>query len=302
MSKSKDLASNRFARLTLLLLAVALIGGLLLSWGDASGEESDRIKHPTGSDDVIVRIELRGGFTMPVVSATRIPTFTLYGDGCYIIEGPMIAIYPAPALPNLQQGCLTDEGVQQVLRDARDAGLLDGDVSDTIDIIADATTTVFTVNADGKTFVTRVYAFEEADPSVLTPEQIARRSKLRAFQQALPIHGNAVNDDLVAQPEQAFDFERLQLIVTPGAPFASDGIGQNSVEWPLAEGLSEFGAAADFVPGSSCGVVEGANLDLLKAALQNANTETVWMSEGAELTVVALPLLPDQTGCTAPLM
>ncbi|HUG14172.1 MAG TPA: hypothetical protein VMM78_04065 [Thermomicrobiales bacterium] len=299
---SKELSRNRLARYGLLLLALVLVGGMLLAWDDARGKEQDTLKHPTGSDEVIVRIELSGGFMMPLSHATRIPSFTLYGDGCYIIEGPVIAIYPGPALPNLQQGCLTDEGVQQVLRAAQDAGLLDGDVNDTIDIIADAATTVFTVSAHGKTFVTTVYAFEEADPSVLTAEQIARRAKLKAFQQSLPVNGNVVADDLVAQPEQAFNFERLTVIVIDGAPFASDGIEQGEVAWPLAQDLAGFGDEFSAVPDARCGVVEGADLDLLKTTLQGANSESIWTSEGAEFTVVALPLLPDQTGCSAPAM
>lgn len=299
---SNQLAANRYARFGLLLMALVLVGGLLLAWDDARGKEQDTIKHPTGAKEVVLRIELRGGFVMPITSATRIPSFTLYGDGCYIVEGPVMAIYPGPALPNLQQGCLTEDGVQQVLRAAQEAGLLDGDVSDTIDIIADAATTVFTVRANGKTLVTSVYAFGDADSTLLTAEQAARRAKLQAFIESLPGNGNLIDDDLVSQPEQAFDFDRLQVIVMPGAPYGSEGIEQGTIEWPLAQGLAEFGESISFVPGATCGVVSGADLALLKDALNAANTETIWTSDGAKFTVVALPLLPDQQGCSAPAM
>ncbi len=55
------------------------------------------------------------------------PSFTLYGDGRAIVQGPITMEYPGPALPNLRQVRLTEAGVQAVLAAAQSAGLLDGD-------------------------------------------------------------------------------------------------------------------------------------------------------------------------------
>jgi hypothetical protein len=70
------------------------------------GPADPRVDYPTGSDDLVLRIEHVGGFVMMEHLMTRLPVISLTGDGCFVYEGPQIMIYPAPALPNLLVTCV----------------------------------------------------------------------------------------------------------------------------------------------------------------------------------------------------
>ena len=70
------------------------------------------------------------------------------------------AIYPGSALPSIQRQVVTEAGIQAILRAAIEAGLENG--TDHTDLgstgIADASTTVFTFEADGVSHTVKVYA------------------------------------------------------------------------------------------------------------------------------------------------
>src|SRR5205807_1818732 len=76
------------------LLAAALLGSACASAGAARGG----ISHANGASDLILRIDLQGGFIAPQVLLRRLPELALYGDGRLITSGPQIEIYPGPAL------------------------------------------------------------------------------------------------------------------------------------------------------------------------------------------------------------
>lgn len=299
MLKANAFAKQRVMRTGLVILVMVLLSGLVFALNDARGSEAEpgsgsKIDYPNGSKDVVVRIEYQGGFRLPTASATQRPIFTLYGDGCYIVEGPMIAIFPPPALPNLQQGCLTEEGVQHILRLAQDAGLLNEGTDTGILPDSDELTTVFTVTANGKTVVTKAYALGNEAAFSLMPEQVAAREKLIEFMGAV----NAIPENLVKSAEIAYDFDRLQVVVLPAElAGVTEGLEPQTIAWPLSQNLAAFGDAFDRVPGATCGIVEGADLDILKASLEGANTETRWTSGGSEYVLYVNPLLPDGTGC-----
>jgi hypothetical protein len=309
-------ATKRVMRTGLVILVLVLLSGLFFALSDARGREADdngskgdkpaggqvgSIPHPTGPKDVIVRIEQQGGFRMPTAVMSQRPAFTLYGDGCYIIDGPMLMIYPPMALPNLQQGCLTEEGVQHILRMALDAGLLDeGAITDNLPD-ADMVTTVVTVNANGKTVETRAYALGSEDMFDLTVEQIAARERMSEFVAFAPGVGHSLPASMIARGEQVYDFERLQVFVLPAEMAAdpSEGMQPQVVAWPLPADLANFGAEFDRMPGTSCAVVEGADLATLLPVLQSTNVETRWSSNGAEYVLIVMPLLPEAAGCGA---
>jgi hypothetical protein len=295
------LATPRFRRM-LLLLAVALVfAGSFTVYSEGRGASADDgkgfIEHPTGAGDVVLRIEYQGGFVMPQVTLSRLPVFTLYGNGCFIVEGPMIEIYPGPSLPNLQQTCLTEEGVQKVLKMAAEAGLLDAENVEIGDAIGDAPTTVFTVNANGKTYVTRAYALGDlADTDEFTAEEIIARQALIDFQQTAVGIDMELPESMIAAPARAFEFDSLKIIVLPaGSNGSPDDIEPMEIEWPLAVDLGKFGEPVEFLDGARTGVVSGAELEMLLDDLVKANTLTVWTSNGAEYNLLLVPVLPDNT-------
>jgi hypothetical protein len=84
--------------------------------------------HAAESDAVVLSITDVGGFVPPDRTFTDEPRLLVAGDGRVIQSGPVIAIYPGPLLPNLQQRSIIETGIQRLLDLADDHGLL-GDVT-----------------------------------------------------------------------------------------------------------------------------------------------------------------------------
>jgi hypothetical protein len=260
------------------------------------------ISHPTGPDELVLRIDRTGGLFPPFHTVTELPLFVLYGDGRVITQGPQIMIYPPPALPNLVVTRLTEEGVQAILQEAQAAGLLEGDQRYELTTIADAPTTTFTVNAGGRTSVVSVYALSEAeveDPN-LSPEEREARRLLREFLDKALSFSSWLPTTAIATPETPYAIERLQLVAVP-ADQATDepaDVQPGELDWPLASPLAEFGQPFEFAGTSArCGVVERAELAAVLDAMSEANTLTRWRSGDALYAVFPRPLLPGEAGC-----
>ena len=100
------------------------------------------------ADGLVLRVEHVGGFVTPTTTAARLPLVSVYADGSVITEGPVVLIYPGPALPNVQVAEIDDAAVQDLVDRALAAG-----VAETSDLgmppVADAPSTRFTlVTAD----------------------------------------------------------------------------------------------------------------------------------------------------------
>lgn len=264
------------------------------------------IAHPTGEDEVILRIAYEGGFVMPEMLVTRLPIFSLSGDGCYVVEGPRIEIYPQPALPNLLETCLTEEGVQTILQAAQEAGLLDGDAQYPLDLVADAPTTVFTVTANGETSRVEAYALGiDTDPAAndfLTEEEAEARAKLAEFVDKITDLRSWLPAVAFATEEQFFEIERLQVVAQP-AEIATGGATPEGIEiqqreWPLETPIAELGEE-HFLEQARCFVLEGEELQMLLPALEDANELTQWTSGDEQYQLFLRPLLADEEGCPA---
>jgi|SRR5579884_2924422 len=290
-----------------LLAAAALLMGLSAVATPAGGGTPAAIAHSTAPDQALIRVDLSGGFVAPQSLIQQMPLFVLYGDGSAITQGPHIAIYPGPALPNLLVTRLNEDGIQAVLRAAQDAGLLDGDHTYPGPHVSDMPTTVFTVHANGRTTVVSAYAlgFEANQPNLPVPDRAAR-AKLTDFLGHVTSLSSVLPAADIAQPESSYTIERLQIISQPAAAEGTPQPGTPALggeaDWPLSTPLAQFGvpsAAAAVLPQGRCGVVAGADAHTLVAALQRANELTLWRSGGALYRVYARPLLPDESGCPA---
>jgi hypothetical protein len=302
---------ERFSRRTFFglmggtLAIAAAAPALALAQADATPSPTGAIEHPTGANDLVLRVEVTGGFVPPQVTLSELPQFSLYGDGRAITTGPTIEIYPAPALPNLRQIRLTEAGIQEVLAAAKEAGLLDGDKTYFNNIVADAPTTVFTVVAGGKTTIVSAYALGIGDDPNWTAEERAALAKLQEFAASV-LDVKTWIDPANFASEEAYPIERLQIVAQPidlsqATPDSNDPTqNQPPLEWPLSTPLTEatpttdlFGSAQNF----RCGVIAGEDAATLVAAAQQANALTPWVSEGTSYLVSFRPLLPDETGC-----
>ncbi len=262
----------------------------------------EAITHPTGADDLVLRVEIGGGLVPPGRILSELPVVSIYGDGRVITQGPMIEIYPGPALPNLRVSRISEAGLQEVLAAAADAGLLGNDAHYDYPGIADAPTTIFTVNAGGTTSRVSAYALGIGeDPSMIPPEEAAARADLADFESKLGDLAGWLGAD-VASADQPYDFTAIRIYSQRATPVGREPeASPRFAEWPLATPLATFGEPfrAGAEPTMRCGVVRGDDLATLRPALQAADQLTYWQSGGETWSLILRPLLPDETGCPA---
>lgn len=251
----------------------------------ACGRDEGPVEHSRDPGDLVLRIEDVGGFLPPEETWRRTPDFSVYGDGRVIVP-----LQESAALTQLTTFRLSEGELQTLLRSARDAGLMKGNRRFSNEGIADASTTVITVVADGRRNRTSAYALG-FEPGRDTRKIVDFVEETRNLVEA--------RDDV-----EAFEADRIQVIAiaetSRGEAMRPGEEGQaDRAEWPLSTPLSELGEEFDDPSGfgireARCGVVEAA---LLTPALEGATDATIWISGGEEFIVVFRPLLPDEKGC-----
>ena len=287
-----------------LALAACSVAGGGASPSPSASANSAGITYPTGSDDLVVRLRYVGGFAPPSAHMLGLPVISVYGDGTVLVPGAVPAIYPGPALSPLQLATITPAGMQVLLEAAREAGLLGPDAHYDLGGIMDATSSEFTVNAEGSVHTVSAYALFEsggrdpqnpgADPAVMEA-----RAKLLTFQNQLAnleaLLGPDVGDATPYVPTA------LQLLVTDGAPVDEQALGQEPIAWPLDAPLADFGEAMpSLIMGERCGVASGSDAEKLIPLAQAANTLTPWTDGDGVFGIAFRPLLPGEPGCPAP--
>lgn len=280
------------------LVTLALLAAACGRFNENDGPGSGGIDHPAGADQLVVRVSQGGGFVPVEYNLRSIAGVSIYGDGRMIVEGPMIELYPGPALPNLQVTRLTGEALQAILQQARTAGLLGPDATYDYPCVTDLPTTTFTVVAEGRTHVVSAYALgftEAAETSADCPGVDAEaRAKLFDFQVKLGDLRSWLPEGSIGQ-EQPFEPSQMRIYVMPyrGDP----ELPQPTVDWPLEQTLDTFGDSDPNLSDIRCGVVGGDDLGLLLPEARSANQLTPWTSDGTEFALIFRPLLPDEHTC-----
>ena len=129
----------------------------------ASPASVGAIDHATGATDVLLRYEQGGGFIAPSFLATQAPIFTLYGDGTIVFRNPL-AEPPPPVGSVFRQNPfrtakLSEDQIQDVLAFALgDGGLGTARANYENNMVADASTAIFTIDAGGLKKAVSVYA------------------------------------------------------------------------------------------------------------------------------------------------
>jgi hypothetical protein len=244
---------------------------------------------PAASDGLVLRAELTGGFVTPSALAGRLPLVSVYADGRVLTEGPVAAIYPGPALPNVQEQHLARDAVQDLVDRAVDAG-----VTETADLgsppIADAPSTRFTLVTGSETYVREVYALWETPPegSGLTDDQRAARKELGDFLTQLHDPPGGIEDSAPYVPTE------VAAIATPWVD-PQDGLTQPEVAWP---GPALPGEPTGGLPDTTCVTATGDQARAVLTAAASANAATPWVTaDGARWSITFRPLLPDESGC-----
>lgn len=270
----------------------------------ASPPSQRAIEHPTGDEPVLV-IEDVGGFAMVDMIATRLPSFVMLGDGRVIMQGMQTLEFPGPALPALQERTLTEDGIQQVLEAIEQTNLFTSDLElkGAQAMIADATDTVFHLNADGRQVTVSVYALGLLDPSMDMPQGVpaseleAHRLLSQLRDSLMTIDTSVSADGWEAEGWQPFQPEAFRLYVrdVTGEPIDPDLPGQVR-EWPTDDDPATVGEEQPtFGNGTRCLVVEGEAAATWLTELEAANQNTQWTDDGdRRFTVLARPLLPGE--------
>jgi hypothetical protein len=242
-------------------------------------------------DDVVLRVEYVDGFVPVEHIVTSLPLITVYGDGRVITEGPMIDIFPSPAMPNVLVRTIPAPAVDQLVRLAIDAGVGSGaDYGQPP--VADAPSTQVTVLTDEGELVSRANALGFDDHGV-TEAQAAARRQLQGLVDKLTDLPALLGAD--AGEEQPYEPTSLAAVSWPWVDPASDDLPeQPEIAWPgpalPGEALPRFGDL-------HCLIVTGPELPAVLQAAAGANVLTPWVSEGQRWSVRFRPLLPEESTC-----
>jgi hypothetical protein len=149
------------------------------------------IAHPTGPDEIVLRLDESGGFVPAEFLAAHVPPFTLYGDGTAVFV--QSSVTPPARADGVMAGQpvrtarLTEDQVQALLELAiRDGGLGSARAEYQNPLVADAPTAVFTLNADGTSRTVSVVALgmedQEANADTAIKQALAALgTRLRDF-------------------------------------------------------------------------------------------------------------------------
>jgi hypothetical protein len=251
--------------------------------------------YPRGGDQLVLRIDTSGGFVAPQQTLQQMPSFSLYGDGRVITQGAQTEIYPGPALPSLVVTSITPPGVQSILEDALAAGLGESHSYSTM-TVSDMPTTTFTLNVNGETHTTQVYALGAGSSG---PGMTAEERKARAALERLSSEATDLRRSLPAGsvgPDRQYAPEALRVFVQPYEHQRDPMLHEPEVAWPVSTPLASFGGETS-APGIRCGAVTGADARQLLNAAESANQLTPWTSDGEQYSLTLRVLLPDEHGC-----
>jgi hypothetical protein len=264
------------------------------------GGDAGSIDHPTGATELVLRFGEGGGMMIPTFAMIQVPSFSLYGDGT-VLYRPASEPFPETKpgepmrFPALRIARMTEPQVQALLADALGPGGLGVARSSYENMqVADAPTSVFTFDADGRQKRVSVYALGMAmeDPANPNPDlpilaaMAALAERLRNFDQEIA-KGNATDVGLYAPT-------RFRASLLDGG-LGADGVPR---PWPWAT----FGPDAFTVVDQETGfgfpskVLSGLEMSLL--GLKNPEGGVSGISViGPNGTVYGLglrPLLPDE--------
>ncbi len=248
--------------------------------------------------------------------AVQMPAFVLLGDGRVIVQGMQTLEFPGPALPAIQERTLTEAGIQMVLSALEDTNLFVGDeieLRGMENMVADASDTVFTLNAAGLESRVSIYGLGAWSPDMgMEPPPGIDQAELQAHEVLMRL-----NDDLLmlenTLPGEAWETEgwqpyepdafRLFVRDVTGQPVDGGDLPEQVREWPTDDDPATVGEeAANFGDGTRCWVVDGELGAAWFEELSQANLMTLWTTDGDDRwSVRARPLLPHEDPTCPPL-
>lgn len=258
--------------------------------GGGGGPGSAPYDHPTGTEDVLVSVEVEGGFVPVEYNLRNTAQFLLLGDGTVIVPGVMIEIFPGPAINPLQATTVSEEQIQELYTAADEGGLLDGEIDYGQPGVTDVPTTTVTLTVDGRKVSQSAYAlnYQDAPDPGLTAEQNVAREALQAFIDTAQGLAGSASEGYVPTGVVAYRIPpREQTTIDPD-------LAQKPVVWPIVTAPPPI-PAGEF---SSCVAITGPEAVDLLAVLDGANELTPWLiGTESPANLVFRPLLSGDPGC-----
>jgi len=267
----------------------------------ASPGSSGRVGSPGASDPnaLVLRVSYSGGFVAPDSRRTQVPAVSVYADGRIMTGGAVPAIYPGPLMPTIVYRSVGPVGAANILAAAKAAGLTGKDTTYPSGPVEALPSTVITVVHDGTNTVTTFGTLGGPAGPSLAPGDSAGQVEAAAAALVGGLMGNDTFGGTVG-PEGTYQPLGFQLFVTPGGPQSgTPGLARPPVAWPLATPLASFGRPdPTSTTGGRVGLVTGSEAATLGPILAGATQLTGFTSGGAEWTIAARPLLPDEVTAT----
>lgn len=242
------------------------------------------IEHPTGADDVILKLSYEGGFGPASLFFVKTPSLLISGDSRVFTPAAVPAIFPGPLLPSLLVRNINEAGIQALLGMAKAAGLLapPPEYPDPHNV-ADAPSVVLTIQAAGGTFVHSAYALGMGGD----PETGARKKLLDLVTAIGDIDKSVGAANLGNDGPFVPTVYRLQAQVVDPSQLTGQDPAPTVVEWPTAAGTSLTSAA-------TCARVDASAVGSL---FLDAKQNTYFKEGDVVYVVVVAGVLPGDPAC-----
>ena len=241
------------------------------------------IGHPTGANDVVMKLSYEGGFVPADTAFINTPALLVSGDGKVYTPGVDPAISPGPLLPNIVVRTITEDGIQRLLGIVEHAGLM----TDLPDYsggkgVADAPNTILTIHAANGSFVHSAYALG-AD----TPESRARQTLLDTVNAIADLEKATGSDNLGENQPYVPTVYRLRATVADPSVLTQTNPAPSVVDWPS-------GAAAPLTGATTCARLDAA---VIGSLFTDATQNTYFKDSGVVYKVAVAGVLPGDPDC-----
>lgn len=261
--------------------------------GAGGGPVPDAALDPAAGDEIVFSVDPLAGFVGALDAVRVLPEVVLYGDGTVLHDSTEILDSgEAPAVPQIEERLLTDEGFSALLERVAAAGVT-AEVDFGEPPVTDLDSLRIQVVVDDAVVENTIYApgFDEG----LTGAQQAARAEVDGLMADL--------DDLDALLGEATSaagparVERWLALTESTDRFPDSGPGDADAilarDWPL-----DADRAADGSTRLACTVLEGPDLDVMLDAARSEFAETLWeLDAGPGVDLVLRPAL-DGEDCT----
>jgi hypothetical protein len=278
-------------KLSRLILAAVALAPFALAAGCGSPAVAGKTPASYAPDDLVLRVRTYGGMVPASIAVSELPELSVYGDGRVITTGPILDIYPGPALPGVLLQHIGPDRVRSLAKRSLEAGVGTG-----MDLgmpnVADAPATSITVLAESGLLTTSAVALDIGDDDRLSGGQQEARKRLTDLVRSLrdlpgTLGKGAVDEPVPYVPAKMAAVAHRWTEGQGGMP-----ADPPPVDWPGAAPLP--GDPVQGRSGVNCLIADAGPV---LAAAKAANARTPWVSGGTRWEVGFRPLLPEETSC-----